>query len=67
MLTAMWPHLAEKAKDEVLQEFRQDSNNRGCLFSVAYPGIPEALHRFCSQGIKMFVLPTSQKRLPVGF
>ena len=52
----MWPHLADEERDEVLREFRQDYNNRGCLFSVAYPGIPEALHRFCSLGIKMFVL-----------
>jgi len=57
MLSAMWPHLAEEARDEILREFRQDYNNSGCLFSVAYPGIPEALHRFCSLGIKMFVLP----------
>jgi len=56
MLSAMWPHLAEEERDELLREFRQDYNNKGCLFSVAYPGIPEALHRFSSSGIKMFVL-----------
>jgi len=56
MLSAMWPHLTVEERDEVLREFRQDYNNRGCLFSVAYPGIPEALKRFCSLGIKMFVL-----------
>ena len=33
-----------------------DYNNRGCLFCLVYSGIPEALHRFCSLGIEMFVL-----------
>ena len=56
MLSRMWPEQAEEERNEVLREFRQDYNNRGCLFSVAYPGISEALHRLCSLGIEMFVL-----------
>jgi phosphoglycolate phosphatase len=56
MLSQMWPDQADEERNEVLREFRQDYNCRGCLFSVAYPGIPEALHRFCSLGIEMFVL-----------
>jgi len=56
MLSRMWPDQADEERNEVLREFRQDYNNRGCLFSVAYPGIPEALHQFCSLGLEMFVL-----------
>ena len=56
MLSKMWPGLAAKVMDEVLRKFRFDYNNRGCLFSVAYPGIPEALEQFHSEGIILFVL-----------
>lgn len=63
MLSAMWPYLPRKEMDQVLQEFRQDYNSRGCLLSVAYPGIREALHRFYSLGIKMFVL-TNKPEIP---
>ena len=56
MLSRMWPDQADEERNEVLREFRQDYINRGGLFSVAYPGIPEALHQFCSLGLEMFVL-----------
>jgi len=56
MLFRMWPGLAEEVMNEVLRKFRFDYNNRGCLFSVAYPGIPEALDQFHSAGITLFVL-----------
>jgi phosphoglycolate phosphatase len=63
MLSRMWPDQAEEERNEVLREFRQDYNSRGCLFSVVYPGISEALHRFSSLGIKMFVL-TNKPEVP---
>ncbi|NBZ95084.1 MAG: HAD family hydrolase [Proteobacteria bacterium] len=56
MLLLMWPDLAEEVRASVLAEFRSDYNNRGYQFSVAYTGIPEALHQFRSSGITLFVL-----------
>lgn len=56
MLSRMWPQQDEEIRKKVLYEFRSDYNNRGFLFSVAYPGIPEALHQFQALGITLFVL-----------
>ena len=56
MLSLMWPGLAEEVRNEVIREFRPDYNNRGCLFSVTYPGIPKALSYFRSSGVTLFVL-----------
>lgn len=56
MLTRMWPQHDEEIRKKVLFEFRSDYNDRGCFFSVAYPGISEALLRFKSSGIALFVL-----------
>lgn len=56
MLSRMWPDLAEEVRASVLSEFRSDYNSRGYLFSVAYTGIPEALHQFRVSGITLFVL-----------
>lgn len=63
MLSRMWPDLSEDVRLMVLSEFRPDYNNRGCLYSVAYPGIPEALNRFSSIGINLFVL-TNKPAIP---
>lgn len=56
MLSRMWPDLQDEVKNQVLTEFRSDYNSRGCLFSAAYPGIPEALSRCKSFGVALFVL-----------
>jgi phosphoglycolate phosphatase len=56
MLSQMWPDMAEEIRASLLAEFRSDYNRRGYLFSVAYTGIPEALHQFRSSGISLFVL-----------
>jgi phosphoglycolate phosphatase len=56
MLSRMWPDLQDKVRNQVLTEFRSDYNSRGCLFSVAYPGIAEALKHFYSSGITLFLL-----------
>jgi len=56
MLSRMWPDLPEDVRLMVLSEFRPDYNNRGYLYSVAYPGVTEALNRFRSLGITLFVL-----------
>ena len=63
MLSRMWPDLTEEVRNEVLREFRLDYNNRGCLFSIAYTGIPEALSQFQSSGRKLFVL-TNKPQAP---
>lgn len=56
MLSRMWPELEEEVRMQVMTEFRVDYNSRGYLFSVAYPGIPEALSRFRTSGRELFVL-----------
>jgi phosphoglycolate phosphatase len=56
MLSRMWPERDEELRKDVIAAFRIDYNSRGCLFSVIYPGIAEALHRFSSAGIRLFVL-----------
>jgi len=61
MLSQMWPDLSEGTRTQVLTEFRKDYYSRGCLFSVAYPGIPEALSQFQSSGRKLFVLTNKPK------
>ena len=61
MLSRMWPQHDEEIRKKVLYEFRSDYNNRGFLFSVAYPGIPEALHQFQALGIALFVLTNKPK------
>lgn len=63
MLSRMWPDLAEVVRNDVLFEFRSDYNSRGCLYSVAYLGIPEALSQFQSSGRKLFVL-TNKPQAP---
>lgn len=56
MLSRMWPWQDEEVRMRVLSEFRTDYNSRGCLFSVPYPGIPEALYHFHASGLRLFVL-----------
>jgi len=63
MLSRLWPGLAEGLRNEVLREFRHDYNNRGCLFSIVYPGILEALTHFYSSGFTLFVL-TNKPEVP---
>jgi phosphoglycolate phosphatase len=63
MLSRMWPDLPEDVRLMVLSEFRSDYNNRGYLYSVAYPGVAEALNRFRSLGVSLFVL-TNKPLIP---
>jgi phosphoglycolate phosphatase len=63
MLLRMWPDLPEDVRSKVLSEFRSDYNNRGCLYSTTYPGIPRTLNRFRSSGITLFVL-TNKPAIP---
>lgn len=56
MLSQIWPQQSEEVRNQVLFEFRSDYNSRGCLYSIAYPGIPEALNLFHSLRIRLFVL-----------
>ena len=62
MLSRMWPQHGDEIRNKVLTEFRSDYNNRGCLFSVAYPGISEALHQFQASGITLFVLTNKPEK-----
>jgi phosphoglycolate phosphatase len=63
MLSLMWPQQDEEIRSKVLTEFRSDYNSRGCLCSVVYPGVPEALTRFKAFGIALFVL-TNKPQAP---
>lgn len=63
MLSRMWPDMPEEVRTRVLAEFRLDYNRGGCLFSIAYPGIPEALSQFQSSRRKLFVL-TNKPQAP---
>jgi phosphoglycolate phosphatase len=56
MLSRMWPQQDEEIRKKVLSEFRSDYNDQGCLHSIPYPGISEALQQFQASGLTLFVL-----------
>jgi phosphoglycolate phosphatase len=62
MLSRMWPQHGDETRNKVVTEFRLDYNNRGCLFSIAYPGISEALDEFQASGITLFVLTNKPEK-----
>jgi phosphoglycolate phosphatase len=62
MLSRMWPQQGDESRNKVLTVFRSDYNNRGCLFSVPYQGISEALQQFQASGITLFVLTNKPEK-----